>query len=128
MSYPDTPYTLPTLHFVGGETQDLVFHVYFYANHNAMSMSSCVCNFSVINFLNRSGFPVLSKQMEILTDQEAAIDNILSVCLSAFDTAELHGKYIYQITIRDVDGNVEIPNQGLLYITKNINQGFITSP
>ena len=35
------------------------------------------------------------------------------------------GKYIYQITIRDISGEVEIPNQGLIHIIKNINQAFI---
>lgn len=45
--------------------------------------------------------------------------------LEPSDTYELYGKFIYQISIRDVDGNVEIPQQGLMYVTNNINKSFI---
>lgn len=48
-----------------------------------------------------------------------------TVTLSPIETVDLSGKYIYQIIIRDIDGDVEIPKQGILYITNNINKNFI---
>ena len=60
------------------------------------------------------------------TDTEDGICNILTVVLDPSDTKDLRGKYIYQITIKDVADLAEIPGQGLLHITNNINKGFIS--
>jgi len=49
----------------------------------------------------------------------------LAVTLDPLDTVDLCGKYIYQITIKDINGNIEIPKQGILFITNNINKSFI---
>ena len=106
------PYTLPTIEFVGGESQELLFNVYFYKNRKPFSMIGCTSNFSVVDFTNKKGSPILNKSMDVLD-------------LTPKETYELSGKYIYQITIRDVNGNVEIPKQGLMYITNNINKSFI---
>ena len=35
------------------------------------------------------------------------------------------GKHIYQISIKDINGDIEIPKQGIMYITANIDKGFI---
>lgn len=51
--------------------------------------------------------------------------NVAAVDLEPRDTLGLHGKYIYQITIKDVDGEVEVPNQGFLQIVHNINESFL---
>ena len=67
----------------------------------------------------------MNKSMDVLENGDGSAFNILSVDLTPKETYELSGKYIYQITIRDVNGNVEIPKQGLMYITNNINKSFI---
>ena len=122
------PYTLPAFYFVGGSTQDLIFHCYFFKTKKPQDLSACVADFSIINFVNKNGKPLLSKQMEIRPDpnRDGDVNNVVCVTLEADETVNLPaGKYIYQITIRDISGEVEIPNQGLIHIIKNINQAFI---
>ncbi len=121
------PYTLPPMDFVGGSTQDLVFHCYHYLNRKAQDLSTCVANFSIINFVNKNGEPLVSKQMDIGADPgiDGEIRNVLRVTLTPADTVNLPaGKYIYQITIKDISGDVEIPNQGIIHIINNINKSF----
>ena len=125
MSCTYNPYTLPTIDFVGGETQDLAFNVYFYKDKKPFSLTGCECNFSIVSFTNKLGTPILTKQMESIFNNEGTYDNVLTVTLSPIETVDLSGKYIYQIIIRDIDGDVEIPKQGILYITNNINKNFI---
>lgn len=119
------PYTLPTIDFVGGETQNLSFNVFFYKNKQPFSLAGCTCNFSIVSFTNKNGAPILNKLMEIPSNSGVAVDNVLTVHLAPSDTVDLCGKYIYQIIIQDVNGNTEIPNQGILFITNNINKNFI---
>lgn len=125
MTYDFNPYTLPTIDFVGGETQDLAFNVFFYKNHQPFSLTGCDCNFSIVSFTNKMGAPILSKQMTAIYNDDVSADNVLTVTLGPNETVELFGKYIYQIIIKDVNGDAEIPKQGILYITNNINKGFI---
>lgn len=120
-----SPYTLPTIDFVGGETQDLAFNVYFYKDKKPFSLTGCTCNFSIVSFTNKMGVPILSKEMKGIYNDEVTADNVLTVTLTPTETVELFGKYIYQIIIRDIEGDVEIPKQGILYVTNNINKNFI---
>lgn len=120
-----SPYTLPTIDFVGGETQDLLFNVYFYKNNKPFSLSGCTSNFSVVSFTNKTGVPILSKQMTSIFNDAGTSDNVLTVTLQPSETVDLCGKYIYQIIIKDINGDAEIPKQGILYITNNINKSFI---
>lgn len=120
-----SPYTLPTIDFVGGETQNLAFNVYFYKNKQPFSLTGCTCNFSIVSFTNKKGAPILTKSMEAIYNDDVTANNVLTVTLTPSDTVDLCGKYIYQIIIRDVNGDIEIPKQGILYITNNINKNFI---
>ncbi len=127
MTIPN-PYTLPAIDFVGGSTQDLVFHCYFYLTRGPHDLSSCTANFSIINFVNKNGEPLVSKQMAIGTspDVDGESNNVLRVTLDPTDTVDLPaGKYIYQISIRDISGKIEIPDQGVIHIIKNINKRFV---
>lgn len=125
MSLTYSPYTLPTIDFVGGETQDLAFNIYFYRNNKPYSLSGCVANFAIVSFRNKTGTPILTKEMGIRFNNAGTINNVLTVTLDPTETVNLAGKYIYEIQMRDIDGDVEIPKQGILYITNNINKGFI---
>lgn len=120
-----SPYTLPTIDFVGGETQDFQFNIYFHENEKPFSLSGCSASFSIVSFTNKMGSPILVKQMKVVFNYKDAINNALTVTLEPTETVDLCGKYIYQIQIRDVDGDVEIPKQGILYITNNIDKSFI---
>lgn len=120
------PYSLPAVDFVGGSTQELVFHTFFGQSKRPFDLSSCSASFAVINFVNKSGAPLISKAMEIdkSEDGDGTVTNILRVVLLPEETVDLVGKFIYQITIQDVSGEIEIPNQGIMLITNNINKGF----
>lgn len=127
MNIPN-PYTLPPMDFVGGSTQDLFFYCYFYRNRRPHDLSSCTANFAIINFVNKNGEPLVSKPMEIRasdrTGEEA--NNVLRVTLNPSDTVNLPaGKYIYQISIRHISGDMEIPKQGIIHIINNINKSFV---
>lgn len=119
MSCDHSPYTLPTIDLVGGETQKLLFHLYHYTGKRPFDTEGCSCDFSIVSNLNKTGEPIVSKQME------SGSGNVLQLKLLPEDTLKLSGKYIYQISIRDADGDMEIPKQGVLYITNNINKSFI---
>lgn len=120
------PYVLPSIDFVGGSTQDLVFNMFARQGGRPFSMAGCTCNFAVVSFLNKVGTPVIQKEMTIGTEGGGTAENIVSVTLDPGDTVHLSGKYVYQISIRDQNGAVEIPKQGLLYIENNIDKDFIT--
>jgi hypothetical protein len=55
---------------------------------------------------------------------EQGYSSVLKVVIKPEDTANIFGKYIYQITVKDGIGRTTIPSQGVLFITKNINAPF----
>lgn len=116
------PYTLPQAEFVGGSTQDFAFQCYQHKTGRPLNMSESQADFSIIDYVNKYGEPLVSKAMEVREGDGTY--NQLFVSLPPEDTVGLWGKYIYQISIRDADGVVEIPNQGILYITNNIHKDF----
>ena len=121
-------YTLPEISFVGGETQELSFRLYkrFESGvERPYDANSCTINFAVIGYSNKIGVPLISKNVTARADTENEAQYIADVTLSPADTVGLYGKYIYQLTLKDIDGNTAIPDQGILFITKNINQGFV---
>lgn len=119
MSCDHSPYALPTIDFVGGETQKLLFRLYHKTGKRPFDTEGCSCDFSIVSALNKTGEPIFSKQMEV------GGGNVLQVKLLPEDTLTLSGRYIYQISIKDANGDTEIPKQGVLYITNNINKSFI---
>lgn len=119
------PYTLPDIDFVGGETQSLSFNVYFREGGVAFDMSGCTANFSVVNYNNKTGTPRINKAMSVASGT-SAVQNVLQVTLDPADTVDLAGKFIYQITIKDAGGVVEIPKQGIMNIINNINKAYAT--
>ena len=122
-----SPYTLPEISFIGGSTQEFIFHAYD-ESKEAFSLTSCTANLAIINYVNKGGEPLISKDMSITADDESASDvvyNVLKVTLLPSETVDLCGKYIYQITIKDVEDNTE-PKQGIMYIGNNINKGYVT--
>lgn len=132
MNVPEQ-YTLPTIDFVGGSTESLSFHAYHIRNTHKtkepFDLSNCTANFSIVDYVNKGDEPIVSKPMEI---QQQAYEgeetkHILYVRLEREDTAYLEGKYIYQITIKDDFGKVEIPNRGIMYIALNIDKDFTLS-
>lgn len=119
-------YSLPEIDFVGGSSADLIFNVYGKQdNPQPFGLTGCVANFAVIDYVNKTGEPVISKQMGTRMNGDNTAYNVLFVELKPKDTLELFGKYIYQITIKDSNSDVDIPQQGILYIHNNINKSFL---
>ncbi len=81
MSCDYSPYTLPTIDFVGGETQDLAFHVYFYKDKKPFSLTGCSCNFSIVSFTNKMGTPILTKSMGSIFNDDVSSDNVLTMMI-----------------------------------------------
>lgn len=57
-------------------------------------------------------------------DGDGTVTNVLRVVLLPEETVDLVGKFIYQITIQDISGEIEIPDQGIIRIANNINKSF----
>lgn len=120
-------YELPDIGFIGGGTQDLVFHAYFWNGRRPFDLSSCTAELAIINYVNNGGAPIFTKTMTVMGSGDGGeeTNNILMVTLSPSDTVGLSGKYIYQVSIKDAKGDVEPPAQGIMLIRKNINGGFL---
>lgn len=118
-----TVYTLPEISFVGGETQEFNFHLKNHAG-DPLDASGASVNFAICNYSNKTGSPLLSYEPTLLAD-ENGVASVIVLAIPKEDTAMLAGKFIYQITIVDVSGNSEIPNQGIMNIAKNINQEYV---
>lgn len=116
-------YTLPEVSFVGGETQEFMFYL---KNKNGESFNAdgATVDFSICDYSNKVGAPLLSYTPDILGDSQG-VASVLYVVIPKSDTAKLFGKYVYQITIIDLEGDAEIPSQGIMNITKNIHQAFV---
>jgi len=80
----------------------------------------------ILTCIDKTGDPLISKSLTFsIGDDETGVKNIASVDLLPADTLGLWGKYIYQITIKDIDGEAEIPNHGIFFIAHNINESFL---
>lgn len=118
-----TVYTLPEISFVGGATQEFNFHL---KNHRGepFNASGSTVDFAICNYSNKTGTPILSYTPTLLAD-ESGVASVIVLTIPKEDTASLSGKFIYQITVVDVGGNSEIPNQGIMNIAKNIHQEYV---
>lgn len=117
-------YTLPEINFVGGETQKLRFYLKD-KNGEPFDVDGASVDFSICNYSNKVGAPLLHYTPTLIEDDEGVV-SIVSVTIPMADTANLAGRFIYQLTIK-ADGESEIPNQGIMNITRNINGSFVLS-
>jgi len=121
-------YNLPEINFIGGESQTFLFHLYTVMG-TPFDANGCTLAFSIINYVNKTGFPILVKEGEDIPIQigKGGIPNIAVVTLTPEDTVHFHGRYVYQISIMNSYDETEIPGQGIMDITRNIHQSFITN-
>jgi len=117
-------YNLPVLDFVAGESQTFFFHL---LTPKGAPFDASLCNvaFAIINYTNKTGTPLVIKNATILVGV-SGVPNIASIELEPEDTVHFYGRYVYQLSVQDMDGYTEIPGLGILNITKNIHQAFIT--
>lgn len=70
------PYTLPTINFVGGETQQLIFHTYSHINRQPFILTGCNARLSVVETRNKKGDPILIKDMTISANEDGTAGNL----------------------------------------------------
>lgn len=118
-------YNLPELDFVGGESQTFLFNLLTSAG-SSFDANGCDLAFAIINYANKNGVPIVTKSVTVQTGGDG-VPNIATVNLLPEDTVSLYGRYVYQLSIRDAHDETEIPGQGIMNITRNIHQGFVTT-
>lgn len=121
-------YSLPEIEFVGGTSEELQFKMYR-SDDNSLpfDLFGGEANFAIIHFTNKNGTPLLSRTMTVCADSDTLCYHILKVSLEPADTVDMFGKFVYQITVRDIDGNIDIPHQGIMNIHNNIDKPFLKS-
>ena len=119
--YPcNQQYRLPTISIVAGAAKNLYFPV-TNKSGETVNTTGCTARFSAVNCANRAGRTVIEK---VATTVDGALD-VLTFTLEPKDTINLEGKFIYQIWVKDANGIPEEPQQGELYIVRNIDKTFI---
>jgi len=117
-------YTLPEISYVGGETQNYSFNLKTISNV-AFNVTGGSVNFALISYSNKTGTPLLSKSATLAADGNGIV-SIAKVTLLPTETKSLFGKYIYQLTIKDIENYIAIPAQGIMTVSNNINKTFIS--
>ena len=115
-------YTLPTISFVGGSTQELRFRLKNKLG-DIIDATGYTGNFAVCDYRFKDKTYIFQENLNFIND-ESGTKSILKVVISPANTRGMYGKFVYQITIKDVAGKIAIPNQGIINITKNIDQDF----
>lgn len=119
----NTIYTLPQDSFVAGQTCKYAWRLYRKSG-SPFSANGCECKFALIDYSHKEDEPIFTKDVEFIVGEEG-VENVATVTIEPEDTLYLDGKYIYQLSIKDINGSIEIPNQGILYISNNIHKSFI---
>ena len=116
--------TMPEWDFVGGETQKRTFTIYK-PSGIAYDIPNGTASLAIVDFVNRDSDPVLSKQSSVTVDSDGKSCKV-AFTLDPSDTVSLFGKYLYQVTIKDGNGNASIPYHGIMVIARNIDQLFLS--
>jgi len=129
----DVHYELPRIQIIGGVTAQWVFNLYT-PKGALFDAYNCIADCSIVPFHDKIGPSIASFACSIVEGPTKLKSSIL-VQLAVQDTVRLHGKYVYQITIRmptepdgsgdSAYGKIDIPLHGILYIGKNIKPEFI---
>lgn len=121
---------LPEWTFVGGETQTRGFR-FKDSNGTYLNLTDGMATLSVVKYMDETQYKTADETPTLVYKTAIAEDNDGNMCLAAFsipsaDTAELYGKFIYQITVRSADGAIGIPFRGHMYIVRNPHPYAIT--
>lgn len=117
---PDNIFIEPLDRFVGGRKGTYRWKLYT-PFHTPFNATGCVGFLSLTTYSQRfKKEPILRKNVDFLTGEEGIL-NVVSVTFESSDTENMDGEYVYQLIIKDIDENVEIPIQGSFFISKNIN-------
>lgn len=116
-------FTLPPMSFIGGSTQ--TFAINFKTESGALfDAAGCNASFSVLHYSGRNGHPVITKDVQIQMGEDGTLCRGIVGFLPE-DTMNLRGRFIYQISVKAPNGEIEIPGQGIMNIQQNIHPQFI---
>lgn len=115
---------LPDWEMVGGESQAKSFTL-TQDNGVEYSLPGATAQLAVVPFVNTTSTPLLTKLVQVTASESGNYCEV-EFSLSPADTISFAGKYIYQVTIKDAQGNTSAP-QGYLYVRANIDKAFSTS-
>ena len=96
-------YTLPVWELVGGETKELQITLR-HENGRPYELGAATAVMVINDFVNRGSTPVSTTEQTIIEDEHGTAC-ILRLALNEGDTENLHGKYLYVVTIEDTAGN-----------------------
>jgi hypothetical protein len=105
-----------------GEAQTLNF-VLRTKSGEPFNSATTTANFAVIDFLNRDSGILITKSVPTSVG-DGGLRDLVVINLVYADTANLAGKYIYQLSLRDADGKTVVPGQGIFIVNKNANLAF----
>ena len=102
----DFNYILPDWDFVGGSVQSRSFQLMTPTGKD-YNIESGTVHCSICDYVN-GGDPVVTKQAGIAAAGDG-VHCIANIALQPADTKNLHGLYLYQLTVKDGNGNTAIP-------------------
>ena len=102
----------------GGTSKRLRLTLYT-AARQPFNAADCEAVFHLTDLQNIASAPLLEKTCTL--DTAVAAGNVVTVHLKPEDTMSLSGKFIYQVTLTDRDGEADVL-QGLLTIRPNCGQ------
>lgn len=108
---------LPDWDFVGGSTQSRTFQ-FTDLSGIEYDMEDGVAYFAVQDYVN-GGSPVFTKQVSVTSSQDGNYCAV-TVSLDAAETADMSGRFVYQVTVQDSKNHIAIPFHGRMQIVKNI--------
>ena len=96
MSLCNPPFKLDEITIVGGDYQEILFHIHDDDNGGLMDIENLELKFAIIDYKNRYGTPLISRACEVSPDDDTAF----LLVLYPDDTKELADQYIYQVTVK----------------------------
>ena len=116
MALCNPPFRLADINIVGGDYQEILFHIYDEDNGGIMDIENLELSFALIDYHNRYGTPIISRPCSAAPNDDTAF----LITLEPDDTKDLADKYIYQVTLK-APNNKQKSFQGLIKIDKNID-------
>lgn len=119
-------YGLPDITIFAGETDTLYFNLVHEDGTPFDAADTCLANFAFVEYHNKQSEPIVDRDAAVTYDSENR-DNIVIVKLAVDDTLDCCGKYIYQLSLKSMTGDLDVSGQGILNIKRNINKRFADS-
>lgn len=112
-------YQLPEYVMVAGETQNITIML-FTQTKLQIDADGVAARLAVSDYINRNSDPFIVKECSIIRPVGADVASLYCQ-LSPADTISLRGKYVYQITVKDIDSTVAVL-KGIMNIEANVDR------